>query len=235
MKKIIFFFMLISYENFAQKRADQPDFEIDHQPFLVLTATPAKIFDIHNNFMLGAELAPPFGKFSLQADYGFGSRAFNVHSGVRKNYSALQTNIIRGELRTYQSDWFYFSDLDRKPLGRYFAIEYAKKDVAATRSAFVQNTSANYDSNGFYKLDDDKYTQNETLINLKYGKHFLLKRFLVFDVYVGGGIRRYNVKNVNLTQKTGAFAGYLGWGDWLPNGKKILPNGTFGFRICAPF
>ena len=233
MKKIGLF-LFISSAIFAQNSGDKPDFEINHQPFLVITASPIEIFNIHNTFMIGAELAPPFGKFSLQADYGVGSRGFNIHPGIRNNFSSLQTNIWRGELRTYQSDWFYFSDLDRKPLGRYFALEYANKDISATRESFIQQPSTKFITQGSYKLDNAKYTQNETLVNLKYGKHFLFKRFLVFDVYGGFGIRKYKVIGVDSKTVFGAYSGYWGIGDWLPNSKGFLPNATFGFRVCVP-
>lgn len=216
--------------SFNPKKRDRKRFSISHQPFLVLTASPLNAFDFNNNFMVGAELAPP-GKFSLQADYGTGNGTMNINKIVREQISDMKTTIMRGELKAYFSDWHYFSNLDRKPLGRYWAIEFAKKNVDMSREAVIGRVHVS-DEYAYYEIVKMPIKQNEQVLNLKLGTHLLLQRFVIFDLYGGIGLRKYKVSSSTKEQNVLYYPVSTKYKNWLPNEKGILPNLCAGFRIC---
>ncbi len=213
-----------------KKEYDPPQF--GHQPFLVVKLSPQYLFAQDNVFMFGAELAPPFGKFSFAADYGVGKGSWNYNKDVRTFFADQKTKIIRGELRAYFSDLFYFYSLDMKPLGRYYSIEYTKKDVTMTRQIGVSNNES------FFEVKDLPIQQAEWMANLKFGKNWLISRWFMIDTHFGIGVRHYDVKTTDDNIDTQTITRYLinkEKRNWLPNEKGLLPSFTAGFRLCLPF
>jgi hypothetical protein len=212
-----------------KKEYDPPKF--GHQPFLVLKVSPQYLFAQDNVFMFGGELAPPFGKFSLAADYGFGRGSWNINKDVRSFFNDQKTKIIRGELRAYFSDLYYFYSLDLKPLGRYYSIEYTQRDISVTRLVGVSNQGS------FFELKEIPIKQAEWMVNLKLGKNFLISRWFMIDTHVGLGLKHYNVKTSDETIDNESITRYFinkEKRNWLPNEKGLLPSFVAGFRLCVP-
>lgn len=162
-----------SSEAFVETTGRKP-VSFNRQPFLLIKITPSAFFQKDRFLMYGVELAPPFGKFSFGFDYGKGNG-----TGIwRKPSSELwidktQTQ-YRGELRMYFSDWYPFYALDKKPLGRYYALEYVHTELE--RTDHVQ---------GHFL---PRFRTLEREMHLKIGKHFHVTRFFFFDLSAGGGI-----------------------------------------------
>jgi hypothetical protein len=212
-----------------RKEYDPPQF--GHQPFLVLKVAPQYLFAQDNVFMFGGELAPPFGKFSFAADYGVGRGSWSFDKDVRNFFNDQKTKIIRGELRAYFSDLFYFYSLDMKPLGRYYSLEYTKRDISVTRLVGVSNQGS------FFELKEMPIQQAEWMAHAKFGKNFLLSRWFIIDTYLGLGIKHFNVKTTDETIDTESVTRYFidkKKRNWLPDEKGLLPSFIAGFRLCVP-
>lgn len=199
--RIIIVLILVSDTINAQSRASFGEMDVSietlrkpvtftHVPFLLLKITPSAMLGYNNVFQYGGELVPPFGKFSFSFDYGKGKGSQNASKYIRQNQSGNQNKMIRGEIRMYFSDWYPFYALDKKPFGRYYAIEYAQsqsdKDLQmATGVGGVFLPS-------FAKFNQVKYSEKTQAIHLKIGKHIHLNRFLFLDIFAGAGIGKFS-------------------------------------------
>lgn len=162
-----------------------------HQPFLLLKFTPTSFFAADNALQFGAEIAPPIGKVSINFDYGIGKGKWNVNKEIRENFNDLETKLWRAEIRTYFSDLYPFYSLDKKPFGRYYAIEFMNKDATFSQPVAVANGAVGLPN--FIEFQKIPVVSTEQAVNLKFGKHFILTRFLFLDAYFGAGIGRYTL------------------------------------------
>ena len=238
---------LLATQGFAQKdmnetseatsvepeKTQRDPIEFHHQPLLLLKFAPLAAFAHDNAFMFGAELAPPFGKFSFNFDYGKGTGKWNAHKLIRQEMPDMKTEIYKGEIRGYFSDWYPFYALDRKPFGRYWALEYGTKKVTKSPEAAIAA-----DAIGQYaEFKKVPVVQKEQFINVKIGRHIMVRKFFFIDVYAGIGIRKYKVVSTdeNFDANSVLFYSIINkWKNWLPGDKGILPNATAGFRLCLP-
>lgn len=188
-----------SFSDFLKTEAKlkkRPPVSFTHQPFLLLKFTPTTYFEKNSMLTFGAEIAPPIGKFSINADYGFSRGAWNLQKSVRQNYADSELKQWKGEIRTYFSDWYPFYALDKKPFGRYYALEIGKltvnrnEDLIAVKDGQIAIAKAH-----------PIQTVRQTL-HLKYGRHFIMSKHFFIDAYAGIGIG----KQVNSTSKSLVFS-----------------------------
>lgn len=198
------------------------------QPILLLKFTPLPLFATENAFQIGAELAPPIGRFSFNFDYGTGKGKLNVDKYVRKNMPDMKTQFYRGEIRGYFSDWYPFYALDRKPFGRYWALEYAQKKINRQEVNAVAIGAASLPNYAIFEKTD--VLQTEQILNIKWGKNFLIHRHFFIDAYIGAGVRKYKVSSDNDLILHSGFISK--WKFWEVGSKGFLPNATAGFRLC---
>jgi hypothetical protein len=198
------------------------------QPILLLKFTPLPLFATENAFQIGAELAPPIGKFSFNFDYGTGKGKLNVDKYIRKNMPDMKTQFYRGEIRGYFSDWYPFYALDRKPFGRYWALEYAQKKINRQEVNAVAIGAASLPNYAIFEKTD--VLQTEQILNIKWGKNFLIHRHFFIDAYLGAGVRKYKVSSDNDLILHSGFISK--WKFWEVGSKGFLPNATAGFRLC---
>ena len=72
--------------------------------------------------------------------------------------------------------------------------------------------------------------QTEQILNIKWGKNFLIHRHFFIDAYLGAGVRKYKVSSEN---DMILHSGFLSkWKFWEVGSKGLLPNATAGFRLC---
>jgi hypothetical protein len=198
------------------------------QPILLLKFTPLPLFATENAFQIGAELAPPIGKFSFNFDYGTGKGKLNVDKYIRKNMPDMKTQFYRVEIRGYFSDWYPFYALDRKPFGRYWALEYAQKKINRHEVNAVAIGAASLPNYAIFEKTD--VLQTEQILNIKWGKNFLIHRHFFIDAYLGAGVRKYKVSSDNDLILHSGFISK--WKFWEVGSKGFLPNATAGFRLC---
>lgn len=168
--------------NLPEPKKKRPPVTFTHQPFLLLKFNPVAYFMGPSSLMVGAEIAPPIGKFSINGEYGIGKGAFSPYKYVRKNYNDASIKQWNVEIRTYFSDWYPFYALDAKPFGRYYALEFQNLDVTRTENMLSF-------SEGNYNLLENSLLQtNRKAVHLKFGKHFIRSKHFFIDAYVGGGL-----------------------------------------------
>jgi len=209
----------------AQKR-EQISFT--HQPILLLKFTPLPLFSTENAFQIGAEFAPTFGKLSINFDYGLGKGKLNVDKYIRKNMPDMKTQYFRYEIRGYFSDWYPFYAFDKKPFGRYWALEYAQKKINRQEVNAVAIGAASLPNYAIFEKTN--VLQTEQILNIKWGKNFRINRHFFIDAYLGAGVRKYKVSSEN---DLILHSGFLSkWKFWEVGSKSLLPNATAGFRLC---
>ena len=244
---LIFFLCLIGINAFSQKnagidldeQATLKNVEFTHVPFLLLRFNPTTLFGFNNTLQYGAELAPPFGRFSFSFDYGKGTGKGNFNKDI-KNTMPLNQNIeYRGEIKMYFSDWYPFYALDKKPFGRYYSIEYVKGIYDRAMDAFVGLGGNNLPS--YATITGITFQETRQSVNLKFGKHFQIHKHLFLDGYIGAGLGKYNVSETVFTDEDlDPEAPVLHFG-YLTNKEIRQPNTsgwyfskTAGIRIVVP-
>lgn len=207
-----------------------------HQPILLLKITPTALFENDNVFQLGGELAPPFGKFSFNFDYGIGRGNQSFNSYVRNQLSDTRTKLWRAEIRTYFSDWYPFYALDKKPFGRYYAVEVFNKTLTRTQPVGIGVGGAALPN--FVRLGTTPVTLTEQGIHLKFGKHFIINRFFFVDAFAGIGPGRYELTQNQaavppVSNETVIHNGFLlNRKNWQINSKGIFLSRNAGIRLC---
>ncbi|HLO43608.1 MAG TPA: hypothetical protein VK175_04690 [Leadbetterella sp.] len=163
--------------------------QFTHIPFLLLRFNPTAMLGYNNTFQYGAELAPPFGKFSFSFDYGKGKGSQNLNKYVRKNQSENINKEYRGELKMYFSDWYPFAGLDKKPFGRYYSIEYVQGQY--DRTVEMATGIGGVQLPAYAKFDQVPYTEKTQALHLKIGKHIHIHKHLFIDAFAGLGLGKY--------------------------------------------
>lgn len=232
------FFFLLAQLTIAQgnssvdevKDISRDPVQFTHQPFLLLKITPTSFFEGDRNFRYGVEIAPPFGKFSFSFDYGKGKdRGISRKPEKFGDYERSSTQ-YRGEIRMYFSDWYPFYALDKKPFGRYYAIEYVHKTI--TRNEQVNTAYNTYPfelpvRTPFLTYDPFQVNTLERAINLKFGKHFHITRFLFIDAFAGLGIGLSQSTTDNFTiPEDSDFEAQNKWTFGFPS-RSVLENNIF--------
>lgn len=209
-----------------------------HVPFLLLRVNPSAWLGYNNTFQFGAEVAPPVGKLSFAFDYGTGKGKSNLNKQVRTLQADNRNKELRGEIRAYFSDWFPFYALDKKPFGRYYALEYVNGTYDRNLGIPLGGAPVSSDSDLAWI---NRSTQEKThVLHAKFGRHIHLHRHLFLDVYGGVGIgkstftadgeeieegRLYNPAEMDfLTHKR-----YKS-----PRSKQYFFSKTLGVRIVVP-
>lgn len=237
----------ICFPSYAQKSASfentteslKKPISFTHQPFLLLKVTPTSFFEADRNFRYGVEIAPPFGKFSFCFDYGKGKGEgiFRNNEGVP--LQNMESTQYRGEIRMYFSDWFPFYALDKKPFGRYYAIEYVHKNINSS-----QTFDTGYQAYPFEVPSSIPFLESEPLealtferaINIKIGKHFHLTRFLFIDAFAGIGLGQSTTTPMLETFDAAADFQKQKFSIGQPNrelaSKGLFLSKTAGLRLC---
>ena len=201
-----------------------------HQPFLLLKITPTAILGRDNVFQYGAELAPPFGKFSFGFDYGKGKGNWSLNKEQKAAHPEQTTQILRGEIRTYFSDWYPFYALDKKPFGRYYAIEYVDRKLSYDYNPSIRL----YGGGSIPSLTFTPVTGHEQALHVKFGKHFLISRWFFIDGFAGIGVGRFDYAAENLLGESEPVA--FSFTKPVRNGdtKGYFLSKTAGVRLCLP-
>ncbi len=175
--------------SFSEQAARKEPVSFSHQPILLLKICPTAILGGDNALQFGAELAPPFGKFSFQFDYAKGQGdKWNLNKYTLQNHPEQKTTIYRGEIRLYFSDWYPFYALDKKPFGRYYAFEFVQKNIKQSQPAISLSPNA---ALPFPQITNINALINDKAINAKLGKHFKIARLFFVDAYAGVGLAWY--------------------------------------------
>jgi hypothetical protein len=165
-----------------------------YQPFILLKVTPTAVLGRDNVLQYGVELAPPFGKFSFGFDYGKGKSTWSFDKGQKLYHPDQETKIIRAEVRGYFSDWYPFYALDKKPFGRYYALEYVQKSLTySERPTIDLYADTKVPGTGPYNI-----TYLERAIHVKFGNHFIVARWFFIDAFAGIGVGMYDSKQSTL-------------------------------------
>ncbi|MGL4629872.1 MAG: hypothetical protein ACRCVT_01605 [Leadbetterella sp.] len=203
-----------------------------HQPLVVLRLNPLPLFRFDNYLQYGIEVAPPVGKFSFVFDYGRGKGKSSILKNAKKNYPNNTTRMIHAEVRTYFSDWYPFYLLDKKPFGRYYALEY----VGTTYNRFLNLRNDDPEAPPV-SID---YREKRTDIRVKFGKHIILAKHFFIDVYGGIGMGFYKANN-EYGEETLALAQKPDVGMFskkrvhMPGEKGIVLSPTLGTNLLVPF
>lgn len=233
---LIFCLIILQLSSFGQRKPPKeykvPKF--GHQPFLVLKLSPQDLLLKNNAFVFGGEIAPPFGKFSFALDYGKGHVKNNINADIRNDFPDQTNKIIRGEIRGYFSDWYYFHSLDMKPLGRYYALEIFQNSNNRTQTAEVLVPDGNQ-----FKVVENKvpFTKTATGFHVKYGKNFIISRFFMIDTYIGVGAKmnKYTDQSESISDEIAQWQNQESKYFWQPLQKtQYQPSFTAGFRLCVP-
>jgi hypothetical protein len=219
----------------TENQTSRKPFNFTHQPILLLKITPTSLFETDNVFQYGAELAPPFGKFSFNFDYGKGRGSKSFNKTIKELQSDKLTTIMRGEIRMYFSDWYPFYALDKKPFGRYYSIEFMQKSIQ--KSEMYAYGMGAVDLPNYFQFQKTNLVQKNQAIHAKIGKHFKINKYFFIDGFAGLGIGRYELKS---DQPEITPAQYFHTGIFT-NKKIIEPNtkGRYfskaaGFRLVLP-
>ena len=209
-----------------------------HAPFLLLKINPSNLLGINNTLGYGIELAPQIGKFSFSFDYGMGKGSWNPNKFIRKNQAENRNTVIRGEIRTYFSDWYPFYALDKKPFGRYYSIEYVQGKYE--RNLEMATGVGGNQLPSFAKFNDVVFRENTKTVHLKIGKHIHISRFLFIDVFAGLGLGHFTVSELDqiiskeLDQIPLHFSFLSNQIVRKPNTKGWYFSTTSGFRLALP-
>ena len=217
-----------SVDNLEANRKNPISFS--HQPFLLLKITPTALLGRDNVLQYGVELAPPFGKFSFGFDYGKGKGSKSLNKEQKATHPEQETRIIRGEIRGYFSDWYPFYGLDKKPFGRYYALEYVQKDITYGESPTI-NLWGGTQVDGLGPVD---VTYLERALHVKFGNHFIITQFFFIDAYAGIGIGQYSGKQTefDIEQVKNGFEFEKAPRDLTSKG--LFLSKTAGVRLCLP-
>lgn len=247
--RVIILFLLTTYSLSAQMSAAESVFEtravnrktpvtFTHVPFLLLRVNPTALLGYNNTFQFGAEIAPPIGKLSFAFDYGTGKGKNNLNPQVRALQPDNRNKELRGEIRAYFSDWFPFYALDKKPFGRYYALEYINGTYDRTLGVPIGSGGVNSDEGiaGIYRS-----TQEKThVVHLKFGRHIHLHRHLFLDVYggIGAGKSAFTAEGEEIEKgrlDNPAELGFLSDKRYEnPKSKQYFFSKTLGVRIVVP-
>lgn len=246
--KYILLFTLIIFSKFVFGQNAELDFENDktlrknpvtftHQPILLLKVTPTALFANDNVLQFGGEIAPPFGKFSFNFDYGIGKGKWSLNKNVKENLTDTETTLWRAEIRTYFSDWFPFYALDKKPFGRYYALEVLNKTLSRTQPVGIGSNGNSLPN--FVKFGNVPVELTEQAIHVKFGKHFIVNRFFFVDAFVGIGPGRYEVnatEPIAISAETNEEILFNRFGvknrNWKIDSKGLFLSRTAGIRLC---
>lgn len=243
----IFVFLLSISTAMAQMSASSQEMlsrkgpvQFTHVPFLLLRVNPSQMFGYNNTYQFGAEIAPPVGKLSFAFDYGIGKGKQNINRQVKALQPDNKNKEFRGEIRAYFSDWFPFYALDKKPFGRYYALEYVNGTYERTLGVPLPEGPIELVTGGSLAFADKPTVEKTHVVHLKFGRHIHLHRHLFLDVYGGLGVGKSNISGV----------GYDIVGDELynpaelnflsnkmyenPKTKRYFFSKTFGVRIVVP-
>lgn len=248
--KVIILFLLTSYGLSAQMALSESIFEVEkvsretpvsftHVPFLLLRVNPSALLGYNNTFQFGAEIAPPIGKLSFAFDYGTGKGKNSLNRQVRALQPDNRNKELRGEIRAYFSDWFPFYALDKKPFGRYYALEYIN-------GTYDRNLGVPIGGGGLISSIGDiawlyRPTQEKThVLHVKFGRHIHLHRHLFLDVYGGVGAGKSTFTSEGAEVEEGrlynpAEIGFLSHNRYKgPKSKQYFFSKTLGVRIVVP-
>ena len=205
-----------------------------HVPFLLLRFNPSQLVGYNNTFQFGAEIAPPVGKLSFAFDYGIGKGKHNFNPQVRTLQPDNRSKELRGEIRAYFSDWYPFYALDKKPFGRYYALEYIN-------GTYDRQMGVPIGSPGNEPLWINRQTQEKThVVHLKLGRHIHLHRHLFLDVYAGVGVGKSGFTSEGETLEEGrlynpAEVRFLTHQRYKqPRANQYFFSKTLGVRIVVP-
>lgn len=244
---LIISLLLSSFVGFAQdasidteplKSARKNPVSFTHQPILLLKITPTAFIENDNVFQFGGEVAPPFGPVSFNFDYGVGKGNWSLNKFVKNQLTDTQTKLWRAEIRTYFSDLYPFYALDKKPFGRYYALEIYNKTITRTQPVAIGVGGAALPN--FVKFDGTPVTLTEQGIHLKFGKHFIINRFFFIDAFAGIGPGRYELVETTVegvtplnTNDEVIHNGFsLNRKNWRIGTKGLFLSRNAGIRLC---
>lgn len=240
-KRILtFIFLAASISGYAQFKADsQTEMDItarkkpvsfNHQPFLLLKVSPTAVLGRDNVLQYGVELAPPFGKFSFGFDYGTGKSSWGFDKDYKAQFPDQETRIIRGEIRGYFSDWYPFYALDKKPFGRYYALEYVQRDLSY---GYTPDISL-YSGITIPAANTIDVAWNEKAIHVKFGNHFIVSRWFFIDAFAGIGVGQFSgrPKDIEVDQEKLPFS--FKKPERAFNTTGLFLSKTAGIRFCLP-
>lgn len=240
-KRILLFIFLVTHSfAFGQFKAEteagtnmtalKKPVSFSHQPFLLLKITPTAVLGRDNVFQYGMELAPPFGKFSFGFDYGKGKSSWGLNKDYIAQFPDQETRIIRAEIRGYFSDWYPFYALDKKPFGRYYALEYVQRDLAYS---FTPDINL-YSGIKVPAANSPDVAWIEKAIHLKFGNHFIVSRWFFIDTFAGIGLGQFSGQPVDIEIEKEKLPFSFRKPERVFNATGLFLSKTAGIRFCLP-
>lgn len=162
--------------------------QFTHVPILLLRINPSQLFGYNNTLQYGVEVAPPFGPVSFAFDYGSGKGKGNFNKDVKNLQASNKNRELRGEIRAYFSDLYPFYALDRKPFGRYYAIEYVNGTYERTLQGMSPIPVVSSPDMELHRVEGINTVEKTHVVHLKLGRHIHLHKHLFLDVYGGLGM-----------------------------------------------
>lgn len=244
MKTFIFFLISITTA-FGQMTAMGPDevqrknpVQFTHVPILLLRINPSQMFGYNNTIQYGVEIAPPIGKLSFAFDYGAGKGKSNFNKQVKALQPDNKNREYRGEIRAYFSDWYPFYALDKKPFGRYYALEYVNGKYDRNLGVPVAG-SFGADPESLSWINKST-TEKTHVVHLKFGRHIHIHKHLFLDVYGGLGAGKSTITGNDFELEEGALYNPVEL-NFLsnkmyesPKTKRYFFSKTFGVRVVVP-
>jgi hypothetical protein len=155
---------------------------------VVLKFTPSMIFDFDNTFTLGAEI-PLFKNWSVQQEIGWGNSYLNVWD-EKARYPDKNNWRFRTQVR------YYFSNPYNTSGSWYLALEYFRKEVFIRQYQALGRQCNSLTGNcAFFEEGILRTRRRVSALHGKIGYQWLIPDRMVFDVYLGGGLRNLIVSN----------------------------------------
>lgn len=155
----------------------------------IVKFAPLSLLDPHNTLQFGFEY-PLKGRWTLQAEAGYGNRYFNLYY-----YSNDQDDLYNRETwRVRVEGRYYLSRRRAAPWGWYFAPEVLYK-----RINFIEQGSIGRECEdgvcAYFERTRYKILKDVVGYHVKFGAQYLLGKRITLDFYQGVGFRNIYVKS----------------------------------------
>ncbi|RCR70867.1 hypothetical protein [Larkinella punicea] len=207
---------------------------MNHPPRWVVKFAPLALFDLDNTVQFGAERLFG-GRHTVQAEFGYGWKAINLHPERRSDFENFEVWRGRAEWRRYSGRYrgYRRPHFATPPIGRYFAIETFFKQRTVLETTAVGRECVNGTCAYFERGTFPMY-RTVWGVHCKFGRQYVLTmpgdNRLLLDFFVGLGFRNVspyhflNSTNDNvITPNT--------FGTWNTRQGGLFPSATLGIKL----
>lgn len=174
---------------------------------------PLSLIDLTPSVQFGVEY-PLKEKYTMQHQLGYISNFwFSDLDANNKTYGGR----FKTELRRY------IGERKRSQIDRYFALDFMYKYLYKKDERFFWRYSSAFQEQIAYHTD-----KHVVAVHLKFGFQEPLGKHMVFDYFLGAGIRHiYNISDI--PDDAVVFDEWLWWDDY--DGGYFMPSFALGFKI----